>query len=240
MQHLVIALASAPISCSIFSLEIRCLTESRRDANDKVKCFPLDPSTTPNGFAKIAVGFWCWQVLRTSKSLDTVYVDSCPSQTQAPSRIQEDRKDKALLQWRLGAGTKVLHHYRLTVELEDHVADLAARQLKSESCRRDKDIQPSEATRPTSSQNPDISICCKDAHYVQRGTANLLNPVVIIEVLSPSTDLRSPQEIRGSTRNLLLRLNTCLFPRMGFLWNAMRGNSTATGCIPRRAAWTIL
>jgi Uma2 family endonuclease len=35
---------------------------------------------------------------------------------------------------------------------------------------------------------PDISICCKDARYLQRGTANLLNPIVIIEVLSPSTE----------------------------------------------------
>jgi Uma2 family endonuclease len=36
---------------------------------------------------------------------------------------------------------------------------------------------------------PDISIACKDARYLRRGTGNLLNPAVIIEVLSPSTEI---------------------------------------------------
>jgi Uma2 family endonuclease len=36
---------------------------------------------------------------------------------------------------------------------------------------------------------PDVSICCKDAQYIRGGTASLLNPVVIIEVLSPSTEI---------------------------------------------------
>ena len=45
------------------------------------------------------------------------------------------------------------------------------------------------AASPTSAYTyPDISIACKDARYIRRGTATLLNPVVIIEVLCPSTE----------------------------------------------------
>jgi Uma2 family endonuclease len=36
---------------------------------------------------------------------------------------------------------------------------------------------------------PDISIACKDAKYIRRGTDTLVNPVAIIEVLSPTTEL---------------------------------------------------
>jgi Uma2 family endonuclease len=36
---------------------------------------------------------------------------------------------------------------------------------------------------------PDVSIACKDAKYIRRGTDTLLNPVAIIEVLSPTTEL---------------------------------------------------
>ena len=36
---------------------------------------------------------------------------------------------------------------------------------------------------------PDLSIACKDAKYIRRGTDTLLNPVAIIEVLSPTTEL---------------------------------------------------
>lgn len=46
------------------------------------------------------------------------------------------------------------------------------------------------AVSPTSVYTyPDVSIACKDAQYIRRGSASLLNPVVIIEVLSPSTEI---------------------------------------------------
>jgi Uma2 family endonuclease len=46
------------------------------------------------------------------------------------------------------------------------------------------------AVSPTSAYvYPDLSIVCKDARYLHRGTDSLLNPVAIIEVLAPTTEL---------------------------------------------------
>ena len=62
-------------------------------------------------------------------------------------------------------------------------------QLKGSPCK----VHSSDMRVAVSSANaytyPDVSICCEDARYVRRGSGNLLNPVVIIEVLSPSTEL---------------------------------------------------
>ena len=45
------------------------------------------------------------------------------------------------------------------------------------------------AVSPTSVYTyPDLSIACQDAQFIGRGTDNLLNPVAIIEILSPSTE----------------------------------------------------
>lgn len=61
-------------------------------------------------------------------------------------------------------------------------------QLKGTPCKAyNSDMRV--AASPTSAYvYPDISICCKDARYLRRGGTNLLNPVAIIEVLSPSTE----------------------------------------------------
>jgi Uma2 family endonuclease len=62
-------------------------------------------------------------------------------------------------------------------------------QLKGGPCRvHTSDMRV--AVSPSSAYvYPDISIACKDAKYIRRGTDNLLNPVAIIEVLSPTTEL---------------------------------------------------
>jgi Uma2 family endonuclease len=49
---------------------------------------------------------------------------------------------------------------------------------------------------------PDISIACKEARYIRRGTDNLLNPVAIIEVLSPSTELFDRGQKFGKYRQI--------------------------------------
>jgi Uma2 family endonuclease len=61
-------------------------------------------------------------------------------------------------------------------------------QLKGTPCRVHSSDMRVAATNANAYMYPDISICCKDARYLRRGVANLLNPVVIIEVLSPSTE----------------------------------------------------
>jgi Uma2 family endonuclease len=49
---------------------------------------------------------------------------------------------------------------------------------------------------------PDISIACQDARYFRRGTDNLLNPVAIIEVLSPSTEIYDRRQKFGKYREM--------------------------------------
>jgi len=49
---------------------------------------------------------------------------------------------------------------------------------------------------------PDVSICCKDAQYLRRGTASLLNPVVIMEVLSPSTEIYDRRKKFGKYKGI--------------------------------------
>jgi len=62
-------------------------------------------------------------------------------------------------------------------------------QLKGTPCRtHTSDLRV--AASPTSAYTyPDVSISCKDPRFIHRGTSNLLNPVAIIEVLSPSTEV---------------------------------------------------
>jgi Uma2 family endonuclease len=70
-----------------------------------------------------------------------------------------------------------------------NVGGILYAQLKGTPCRaHTSDMRV--AASPTSAYTyPDISIACKDARYLRRGTGNLLNPVAIIEVLSPSTEI---------------------------------------------------
>src|ERR1017187_6081821 len=49
---------------------------------------------------------------------------------------------------------------------------------------------------------PDISIACKDARYLRRGTDNLLNPVAIIEVLAPSTEIYDRRQKFGKYKEI--------------------------------------
>jgi Uma2 family endonuclease len=62
-------------------------------------------------------------------------------------------------------------------------------QLKGTPCKAHSSDMRVAVSSANAYTYPDISICCKDASYARRGTANLLNPVVIIEVLSPSTEI---------------------------------------------------
>ena len=61
-------------------------------------------------------------------------------------------------------------------------------ELKGTPCKAHTSDMRVAASTANAFMYPDISICCKDARYLRRGVANLLNPVVIIEVLSPSTE----------------------------------------------------
>jgi Uma2 family endonuclease len=61
-------------------------------------------------------------------------------------------------------------------------------QLKGGPCRAHTSDMRVAASTTRAYVYPDVSIACKDAKYIRRGTDNLLNPVAIIEVLSPTTE----------------------------------------------------
>jgi Uma2 family endonuclease len=67
-------------------------------------------------------------------------------------------------------------------------ADLHS-QLKGSPCRAHTSDMRVAVSPNSAYVYPDISIACKDAKYIRRGTDNLLNPVAIIEVLPPTTEL---------------------------------------------------
>ena len=62
-------------------------------------------------------------------------------------------------------------------------------QLKGSPCRAHTSDMRVAAAPSSAYVYPDVSIACKDAQYIHRGTDSLLNPVVIVEVLSPTTEL---------------------------------------------------
>jgi Uma2 family endonuclease len=63
------------------------------------------------------------------------------------------------------------------------------RQLKGSPCRAHTSDMRVAVSPSSTYVYPDVSIACKDAKYIRRGTDTLLNPVAIIEVLSPTTEL---------------------------------------------------
>lgn len=62
-------------------------------------------------------------------------------------------------------------------------------QLKGSPCRaHTSDLRVAVSPKRTYVY-PDVSISCQDPRVIRRGTDNLLNPVALIEVLSPTTEL---------------------------------------------------
>jgi Uma2 family endonuclease len=61
-------------------------------------------------------------------------------------------------------------------------------QLKGGPCRAHTSDMRVAVSPSSAYVYPDISIACKDAKYIRRGTDSLVNPVAIIEVLSPTTE----------------------------------------------------
>jgi Uma2 family endonuclease len=62
-------------------------------------------------------------------------------------------------------------------------------QLKGGPCRAHTSDMRVALSPSSAYVYPDVSIVRKDARYLHRGTDTLLNPVAIIEVLSPTTEL---------------------------------------------------
>ncbi len=75
-------------------------------------------------------------------------------------------------------------------------------QLKGTPCKAHTSDMRVAVSPSNAYTYPDVSICCKDARYTRRGVANLLNPVVIIEVLSPSTEIYDRRKKFGKYKGI--------------------------------------
>jgi Uma2 family endonuclease len=75
-------------------------------------------------------------------------------------------------------------------------------QVKGTPCRVHTSDMRVAVSPTTAYTYPDVSIACKDVRYLRRGTGNLLNPVVIFEVLSPSTEIYDRRKKFGKYKEI--------------------------------------
>ncbi len=78
---------------------------------------------------------------------------------------------------------------------------------------------------------PDVVVVCGEPQFEDNVFDTLLNPTLVIEVLSPSTEAYDRGENLGTIKNSRLCENTSLFHRIGFALNSI-AFSRHSGCRP--------